>query len=107
MAFRDYIFLFCLVFLVSLAPVVLGENNGAVNPYDDLIVGFTGNGSVDRNVTVPPGETIFVYFMVHAQDAVLEDYDIPITLKNLDADNISDNAIVHVSVHIPNINFTL
>jgi hypothetical protein len=45
--------------------------------------------------------------MVHAQDAVLGGYDIPISLNNLDVDNISDNAVVHVSVHIPSINFTL
>ncbi|MFZ2455235.1 MAG: hypothetical protein WAX07_01990 [Candidatus Altiarchaeia archaeon] len=77
------------------------------NSYSDLIVGFTGNGSVDQNVTVPPGETVGVDFMVHAQDAVLGEYDIPVSLKNLDADNISDNAVVHVSVRIPNINFTV
>jgi hypothetical protein len=34
-------------------------------------------------------------------------YDVPISLKNLDADNISDNALVHITVHVPNINFTL
>jgi hypothetical protein len=53
----------------------------AANPYEDLIVGFTGNGSVDRNITVQLGETANIDFMVHAQDAVLGEYDNPISLK--------------------------
>ncbi|MBN2014422.1 MAG: DUF2341 domain-containing protein [Candidatus Altiarchaeota archaeon] len=79
----------------------------AMNPYDDLIVGFVGNGSLDQNLGLDPGESADMHFMVHAQDAMLEDYSLLVNLTNLGVENISDYAVVHVHVRRPNINFTL
>ncbi len=77
-----------------------------MNPYDDLIVGFVGNGSLDHNLTLGPGETADMNFMVHAQDVMSDHYMLLVNLTNL-AENITDYALIHVYVRRPNINFTL
>jgi hypothetical protein len=79
----------------------------AINPYDDLIVGFVGPGSTDENLTIVPGETRSVAFNIFAQDAMQQNYTFTIKLTNLGPEQITDYALVNVHVRQPNINLTL
>lgn len=79
----------------------------ALNPYQDLIVGFVGPGSVDENITVASGETTSVAFNIFAQDAMQQNYTFMIKLTNLGIEQITDYAVVNVNVRQPNINLAL
>jgi hypothetical protein len=79
----------------------------AINPYDDLIVGFVGPGSVDENVTLQSGETRSVDFEIFAQDAMQQNYTFRVKLTNLGNESIVDYALVNVNVRQPNINLAL
>jgi len=79
----------------------------ASNPYDDLIVGFVGDGSMDQGITLVSGETKNTDFYIFAQDAMLENYAFIIELTNLGAENIYDYALVRVKVRQPDLNLTL
>jgi len=79
----------------------------AINPYDDLIVGFVGPGSTDENLTIAPGETRSVAFNIFAQDAMQQNYTFTIKLTNLGPGQITDYALVNVHVRQLNINLTL
>jgi len=79
----------------------------ALNPYQDLIVGFVGPGSVDENLTVASGETRSVPFNIFAQDAMQQSYTFTVKLTNLGPEQITDYALVNVNVRQPNINLTL
>ena len=74
------------------------------NPYDDLIVGFVGAGSVDQTVSVSPNEARLADLYIHSQDAKLSTYSLKINLTNLGAEEIVDYAVVNVNVRQPNIN---
>jgi len=74
------------------------------NPYEDLIVGFVGAGSVDQTVSVSPNEARIADLYIHAQDAKLSAYTLKINLTNLGAEEIMDYAVVIVNVRQPNIN---
>ncbi|MEM4713213.1 MAG: CARDB domain-containing protein, partial [Candidatus Bathyarchaeia archaeon] len=74
------------------------------NPYNDLIVGFVGAGSVDQIVSVSPNEARAADLYIHAQDALLSVYTLKINLTNLGAEEIVDYAVVIVNVRQPNIN---
>jgi hypothetical protein len=76
----------------------------ALNPYQDLIVGFVGAGSVDENVTLAPGETMSVDFNIFAQDAMQSTYVFEFKLTNLGPEQVVDYAEVNVNVRQPNIN---
>ena len=75
--------------------------------YDDLIVGFVGEGSIDEIITLNPSERKYVDLAIHAQDAMEEDYRLLLNLTNLGAENIRDFAYVNLHVHHPYINFTM
>jgi len=77
------------------------------NPYDDLIVGFVGAGSVDQVVSVSPNEARSADLYIHAQDAKLSVYSLKINLTNLGAEEIVDYAIVNINVRQPNINLQI
>jgi hypothetical protein len=79
----------------------------AINPYDDLIVGFVGPGSTDENLTIGPGETRSVAFNIFAQDAMQRNYTFTIKLTNLGPEQITDYALVNVNVRQPNVNLAL
>ena len=79
----------------------------ALNPYEDLIVGFVGEGSVDQNVTLSPSETKTVDFFIHAQDAMQQNYTFTAKLTNLGPEEIVDYALISVTVRQPNTNLTL
>ncbi|MGD2072187.1 MAG: hypothetical protein PVG65_01705 [Candidatus Thorarchaeota archaeon] len=57
----------------------------AENPYDDLIIDFIGNGSIDRPVYISAGETFLVHLVAHAQDAMENVYYLNLKLTNLPA----------------------
>ncbi len=81
-----------------------------VNPYDDLIVGFVGAGSVDRVVTLAPGATLPLDFRMHAQDAMQQSYELVLNLTSHDSSgvqNITDFATVRVNVRFPVVNFSI
>ena len=77
------------------------------NPYDDIFVGFVGEGSTDKIISLDPEETKDVMLVIHAQDAMLTNYTLTVNLTNLGEENITDFAIVHVNVRWPIINFSL
>ena len=77
----------------------------AMNPYDDLVMGFVGNGSIDQIISLSPGETKNIELVIHAPDATQTLYEFPINLTNLGAENITDYAVVRVNVRWPVYNF--
>jgi len=79
----------------------------AFNPYEDLYFGFIGNGSADRIISLAPGETREIELVIHAQDAMLENYTFMVNLTNLGAENITDYALVCVNVRHPHIDFNI
>ena len=79
----------------------------AFNPYEDLYFGFIGNGSADRIISLAPGETREIELVIHAQDAMLENYIFMVNLTNLGAENITDYALVCVNVRHPHIDFNI
>jgi hypothetical protein len=78
-----------------------------LNPYQDLIVGFVGPGSVDENLTITSRETRSVAFNIFAQDAMQRNYTFTIKLTNLGPEQITDYALVYVNVRQPNVDLTL
>ena len=78
-----------------------------ISPYEDLIVGFIGAGSIGKVVTLEPSERKSVTLAIHAQDAVEENYVLTLNLTNLGKEEIHDHAYVNLHVKHPNINFTL
>lgn len=76
------------------------------NPYDDLIVGFIGDGSHDQEITLDPGESRDVILSIFAMDAMLSEYQLQIDLNSIDS-NVNDHAVVNLNVRQPNIDFTV
>ncbi len=82
------------------------------SPYDDIILGFVGNGSIDRPVYLDPLESLSVSLIVHAQDAMLQRYTINLKLINIGAtpeeEDLVDYAVLNLMLD-PDIvvNFTL
>lgn len=54
----------------------------AENPFQDLYLGFVGNGSLNRTLRVEPGETKKLEFIIHAQDTKSNHYDIQLRVNN-------------------------
>ena len=77
----------------------------ANNLHEDLFVGFVGGGSIDKIISLNPGETRDIEFAIHAQDSMLKSYTFTVNLTNLGAENITDYALVHVNIRWPNIDF--
>jgi parallel beta-helix repeat protein len=77
------------------------------NPYDDLYYGFIGGGSADQIISLAPKETKEIALVIHAQDAMLEDYTFAVNLTNLGVENITDYALVHLHVPIPHIDYDI
>ncbi|HID43813.1 MAG TPA: PGF-pre-PGF domain-containing protein, partial [Archaeoglobaceae archaeon] len=78
-----------------------------MNPYDDLVMGFVGNGSIDQIISLSPGETKNIELVIHAPDATQSSYEFPINLTNIGAENITDYAVVKVNVRWPVYDFEL
>ena len=74
---------------------------------EDLVVGFVGEGSMDQVLSLHPGEGKDVLLVIHAQDAISEDYSLLLDLTNLGKDELHDYAYLKLHVHFPVINFTI
>ncbi|MGA1872292.1 MAG: LamG-like jellyroll fold domain-containing protein, partial [Thermoplasmatota archaeon] len=65
--------------------------------YDDIVVGFTGDGSEDIELSLPPGASRDLAFAVHAQDAMRHEYELIMNLTTLEGEEIFvDHAVVKV-----------
>ncbi|BBO84825.1 hypothetical protein DSCO28_53910 [Desulfosarcina ovata subsp. sediminis] len=78
-----------------------------LNDNEDLVVEFVGDGSIGRQASIKPGESMDVELMLHAPDATKSDYDIYLKLES-DAgefDTFVDyaHAIVHVRPFVANL----
>jgi len=73
----------------------------------DLALNFVGEGSVDQRIALLPGEARSIELVFHAQDALSKDYSILINLTNLDAEPITDSAVVNLKVHFPVIDYSI
>jgi len=81
----------------------------ALNPYSDLIVGFTEDGSVDHVVELPPGGSLALNLAIHAQDAQDTNYVMAFRLTSTghDSSKIYDYASAYITVDWPDTNFVL
>jgi len=79
------------------------------NPYDDLVVGFVGNASMDQIITLQPNETKEIDLRIHAPDAWRGNYDFIINLTDYNETfyDIFDYAQVNAYIDPPDVNFTI
>ncbi|RLG20493.1 hypothetical protein DRN74_05350, partial [Candidatus Micrarchaeota archaeon] len=77
-----------------------------INPYEDIIAGFVGEGSQDQIINLAPSEVKEVTLAIHAQDADEEDYVLLLNLTNI-GEEIKDYAYLNLHVRQPIINFVL
>ena len=80
-----------------------------INPYDDLIAGFTGDGSLDQTIELLPGGSADLDFRMHAQDVVDTNYNLAFRLTSTGDDNskLYDYASAYIHVQWPDTNFVL
>lgn len=71
-----------------------------INPRTDLLLDFTGSGSLSEPVTLQPGDTHNLTLTVHAADAELADYQITAVLfSDQDTDiTFQDNAVLNIHI---------
>lgn len=74
------------------------------NPHKDLIAGFVGDGSIDKTIELVSGEKRKLEMVVHAQDAVEEEYPFIVNLETLGNKPTQDCAQVLVKVKQVNFN---
>lgn len=75
------------------------------NSYDDIYLGFLGEGSMDRELNLAPGETKNLDLAIHAQDAMHKNYTFAANLTNLGPEKIVDYAQIKVNVHFNETDF--
>lgn len=76
--------------------------------YDDLVLGFVGDGSQDNIIPLNPGESKDVTLAIHLQDAMKEDYELMANLTSTKGNEIlSDTARIKIHVHVPRIDYDL
>ena len=68
------------------------------NPYRDFIVGFVGEGSIDKTIEIAAGEKRTLELVAHAQDTKKEEYPFIINLETLAGKVMKDSAQVLVKV---------
>jgi hypothetical protein len=77
------------------------------NPYDDIVVGFVGDGSNGREATLQPGESTIVQLVINAPDAQKTQYDLYLKMVSDEGefDSFVDYsyAIVHVRPFVRNL----
>jgi len=80
------------------------------NPYDDLVVGFVGSGSMDSLGSITPGNTARLELVLHAQDAMRHRYDLMLnltTVPDFGEEPMQAYAIVRVTLNHLFVNMTL
>lgn len=75
------------------------------NPYSDLIIGFTGNGSIDRAATIQPGQHLDLNLRVFTQEITQQQYGLTLTLRS--DDGVTDSVPLTVLVRQPNIDIRM
>jgi PKD repeat protein/N-acetylneuraminic acid mutarotase len=76
------------------------------NPYDDLVIGFIGEGNEEKPVSLLPGETYSVVFAMHAPDAQRRRYDF-VAFMHMDNNGAIANAPIGVNVLFPAVLFEM
>jgi hypothetical protein len=71
-------------------------------PYDDLIAGFVGAGSLDQAATLLPGETRVLNLRVYTQDITQSAYAMTVRLET-DA-GVTDSAPLTLTIRPPQVN---
>ena len=69
------------------------------NPYPDLILGFTGNGSVNQAATIQPGQSLDLKLRVFTQEITQFEYGITLSLRS--DDGITDSVPLTITIHQP------
>jgi uncharacterized repeat protein (TIGR01451 family) len=69
------------------------------SPYADLIVGFTGTGSVNQAATVQPGSTLSLTLRAYTQETTQDQYAINLTLKG--SDGTTDSVPLALTIYRP------
>ncbi len=77
-----------------------------INPYSDLIIGFTGPGSSDAPLALAPGASAQLTLVVHTQDAERSNYTVYAVLLDLDTGR-RDVAEISIVVEEPVFNITI
>lgn len=75
------------------------------NPFVDIYLGFLGPGSMDMNITMQPKERRKIELVIHAQDALQENYSFEAHLIDSYGMQTLDRAIINVQVVTPPIEF--
>ncbi len=82
-----------------------------ISTYPDLIIGFVGDGSIDKTVTLDPLESKEIELRIHTQDAQESHYLIPLQLINLGSgvkqQPLMDYATLNITVDVGTIDFDL
>jgi uncharacterized repeat protein (TIGR01451 family) len=69
------------------------------SPYSDLIVGFTGTGSVNQAATVQPGSALSLTLRAYTQETTQDQYAINLTLKG--SDGTTDSVPLALTIYRP------
>jgi subtilase family serine protease len=76
--------------------------------YEDLVLGFVGEGSKDNIIPLNPGESQDITLAVHLQDAMNEEYEFMANLTSSKGDEIlTDTARIKIHVHVPRIDYNI
>jgi subtilase family serine protease len=76
--------------------------------FEDLVLGFVGDGSQDNVIPLNPGESKAVTLAVQCSDAMHEDYEFTATLtSSTGTETLTDTAQVKIHVHVPAIDYEL
>jgi uncharacterized repeat protein (TIGR01451 family) len=78
------------------------------NPFDELIVGFLGGGSVDYPIPLNAGQSRSVTLALHLQDANQESYEIFAKISSTrDGQTLVAKVPVKINVHIPIVDYSI
>jgi hypothetical protein len=75
------------------------------NTFNDIYLGFLGPGSMDMNITMQPNERRTIELVIHAQDALQENYTFEAHLIDSEGMQTLDRAVINVQVVTPPIEF--
>jgi hypothetical protein len=76
--------------------------------YDELVLGFVGDGSQDNIIPLNPGESKDVTLAIQCADALEEDYELIANLTSSKGDEIlTDTSRIKLHVHVPRIDYDI
>jgi uncharacterized repeat protein (TIGR01451 family) len=68
------------------------------NPYEDLILGFIGSGSIDHSLLLEPGQEAKLLLRVFTQHVQQQSYALTVTLTTEDATPITDSIPLEIKL---------